>query len=85
MRDSGWNRLGDLAHLAHVHRTLTPRYDDPDDDRDDGSGGVSGLGIDPALITCDEDNIGSQKVIKSNGGQFDDQRGVKLRFCVPPS
>jgi predicted acetyltransferase len=44
---------------------------------------AAGLGIDPVLITCDEDNIGSRKVIESNGGQFDDQRGVKLRFWVP--
>lgn len=46
---------------------------------------AAGLGIDPALITCDEDNVGSRKVIESNGGQFDDQRGVKLRFWVPAS
>jgi len=44
---------------------------------------AAALGIDPALITCDEDNIGSRKVIESNGGQLDDQRGVKLRFWVP--
>jgi predicted acetyltransferase len=44
---------------------------------------AAALGIDPVLITCDEDNIGSRKVIEANGGQFDDQRGVKLRFWVP--
>ena len=43
------------------------------------------LGIDPVLITCDEDNIGSRKVIESNGGRFADQRGIKLRFWVPTS
>ena len=26
------------------------------------------LGIDPVLITCDDDNIGSIKVIERNGG-----------------
>jgi len=44
---------------------------------------AAALDIDPVLITCDEDNIGSRKVIEANGGQFDDQRGVKLRFWVP--
>ena len=42
-----------------------------------------GLGIASALVTCDEDNIGSRKVIEANGGVFEDQRGEKLRFWVP--
>ncbi|SDJ83844.1 Predicted acetyltransferase [Catalinimonas alkaloidigena] len=29
------------------------------------------LGIDPALITCDETNIGSRKIIEANGGVFE--------------
>ena len=41
------------------------------------------LGIDRALITCDEDNVGSRKVIEANGGEMEDQRGVKLRYWVP--
>jgi len=43
------------------------------------------LGIDPALITCDEDNSGSRKVIEANRGVLDDKRGVKLRYWVPTS
>jgi predicted acetyltransferase len=43
------------------------------------------LGIDPALITCDEDNIASRKIIETNGGTLEDQRGVKLRFWLPTS
>jgi predicted acetyltransferase len=43
------------------------------------------LGIDPALVTCDEDNIASRKVIEANGGTLEDQRGVKLRFWLPTS
>jgi predicted acetyltransferase len=46
---------------------------------------AAALGIDEVLITCDEDNTGSRKVIESNGGRFDDQRGIKLRFWVPTS
>jgi predicted acetyltransferase len=38
------------------------------------------LGIDPVLITCDEDNIGSRKVIEANGGVLEDVRAGKLRF-----
>ncbi|HEX6454470.1 MAG TPA: GNAT family N-acetyltransferase, partial [Trebonia sp.] len=41
------------------------------------------LRIDPALITCDEDNIASRKVIEANGGVLEDTRGGKLRFWVP--
>jgi len=44
-----------------------------------------GLGIDPALLTCDADNAGSRRVIESNGGVFEDQRDDKLRFWVPTS
>jgi predicted acetyltransferase len=41
------------------------------------------LGIDPALVTCDDTNIASRKVIEANGGILEDQRGVKLRYWVP--
>jgi len=40
------------------------------------------LGIDPALITCDSDNVASRRVIEANGGRFADERGGKLRFWV---
>ncbi len=42
-------------------------------------------GIDPALVTCDVDNTASRKVIEANGGELEDQRGVKLRFWLPTS
>jgi predicted acetyltransferase len=41
------------------------------------------LGIDPALVTCDNDNVGSRKVIEANGGVFEDERAGKLRYWVP--
>jgi predicted acetyltransferase len=43
------------------------------------------LGITSALVTCDLDNVASRKVIESNGGVLEDQRGDKLRFWVPTS
>ena len=43
------------------------------------------LGIDPALLTCDEDNTASRKVIEANGGVAEDKRGGKLRYWVPTS
>jgi predicted acetyltransferase len=43
------------------------------------------VGIDPALLTCDDTNAGSRRVIERNGGVFEDQRGDKLRFWVPTS
>jgi predicted acetyltransferase len=42
-----------------------------------------GLGIDPALLTTDPDNVASRRVIEHNGGVFEDQHGNKLRFWVP--
>ena len=44
---------------------------------------AAGLGIDPALVTCDVDNVGSTKVIEANGGVLEDVRGVKKRYWVP--
>lgn len=41
------------------------------------------LGIDPVLITCDEDNVASEKVIRSGGGVYEDTRQGKLRFWAP--
>ena len=43
---------------------------------------VHALGVDPALLTCDEDNLASRKVIEAAGGEFEDQRGEKLRFWI---
>jgi predicted acetyltransferase len=41
------------------------------------------LGIDRALITCDEDNVASRKVIEKNGGRQIAPYKDKLRFWVP--
>jgi predicted acetyltransferase len=43
------------------------------------------LGIDPVLLTCDDDNVGSRKVIEANGGVLEDIRNHKMRFWVPTS
>lgn len=43
------------------------------------------LGIDPALVTCDDDNVGSIRVIEAAGGELEDVRGVKRRYWVPTS
>ncbi len=43
------------------------------------------LGIDPALITCDLDNVGSIVVIESAGGVLEDVRGAKRRYWAPTS
>ncbi|WP_406477839.1 GNAT family N-acetyltransferase [Streptomyces sp. NBC_01615] len=41
------------------------------------------LGLDRVLVTCDTTNIGSRKVIEAAGGEFEDERGGKLRYWVP--
>lgn len=43
------------------------------------------LGITRALLTCDETNTASQRVIETNGGQFIDRVGDKRRYWVPTS
>lgn len=43
------------------------------------------LGIDQALVTCDDTNVASRKVIEANGGVYESQRGIKLRFWIPTS
>ena len=43
------------------------------------------LGIAPALVTCDEDNVGSIRVIEHAGGALEDVRGIKRRYWVPTS
>jgi predicted acetyltransferase len=43
------------------------------------------LGIDRALIMCEQHNTGSKKVIEANGGVYADKRGTKLRYWVPTS
>lgn len=42
-----------------------------------------GLAIDPALVTCDVDNVGSRRVIEACGGVLEDERNGKLRWWVP--
>jgi predicted acetyltransferase len=44
---------------------------------------AAGLGLDPVLLTCDDTNEPSRRVIEANGGVFEDQRGEKLRYWVP--
>ena len=43
------------------------------------------LGMDPALVTCDDDNVGSIRVIENAGGELEDVRGTKRRYWVPTS
>ncbi|MET7637882.1 GNAT family N-acetyltransferase [Streptomyces sp. NPDC005438] len=40
------------------------------------------LGLGRVLVTCDEDNVPSRKVIEACGGVFEDQRQEKLRYWI---
>jgi predicted acetyltransferase len=40
-------------------------------------------GLTRVLVTCDDDNVGSRRVIEANGGALEDVRGRKLRFWLP--
>jgi predicted acetyltransferase len=44
---------------------------------------ANGFGIDPALITCDDTNIASRRVIEANGGALASASHGILRFWVP--
>ncbi|WP_307844630.1 GNAT family N-acetyltransferase [Actinotalea solisilvae] len=53
-----------------------------------GLGVAHGLGIDQALVTCDDENVGSAAVIERCGGVLEDVRSVpggspKRRYWVP--
>ena len=41
------------------------------------------LGLDRALITCDEDNVASRRTIERNGGVPVGRLDEKLRFWLP--
>ena len=41
------------------------------------------LGIDCALVTCENDNTGSRRVIERHGGLLRDDRHGTLRYWVP--
>ncbi|WP_425861116.1 GNAT family N-acetyltransferase [Arthrobacter sp. TWP1-1] len=40
------------------------------------------LGINRALLTCDEDNAGSRSTIEHNGGIYEDSRAGKRRYWI---
>lgn len=40
------------------------------------------LGIDPALVTCDEDNHASRRTIERCGGVYEDSRNGKRRYWI---
>jgi predicted acetyltransferase len=44
---------------------------------------AAALGLECVLLTCDQDNVASRRVIERNGGLLQDRRGSKLRFWVP--
>ena len=41
------------------------------------------MGIDPVLVTCDNDNEASRRTIEHHGGVLEDERSGKLRYWVP--
>ena len=40
------------------------------------------LGIERALVTCDDDNVPSARTIERNGGLYEDTRNHKLRYWI---
>ena len=40
------------------------------------------LGIDAVLVTCDDTNTASKRVIEKNGGVLEDASGGKMRFWI---
>ena len=39
-------------------------------------------GIDPVLVTCDVDNVGSRRTIEGAGGEYEDTREGKRRYWI---
>ena len=44
---------------------------------------AASLGIDPALLTCDVENVASQRVIEADGGVLEEVRGSTRFYWVP--
>ena len=44
---------------------------------------AAALGIDPARIDCEADNVASRRVIERNSGVFDEERDGSLFFWLP--
>ncbi len=44
---------------------------------------AAALGLDPVLVCCDEDNLGSRAVIEGCGGVYEDSRQGRRRYWVP--
>ena len=44
---------------------------------------AASLGIEKALLTCDDDNLASRRVIEACGGVLEGERNGVLRFWVP--
>jgi predicted acetyltransferase len=40
-------------------------------------------GLGQVLVTCDEENVASRKVIEANGGRYEDSNEGKRRYWVP--
>lgn len=51
----------------------------------DALGEAAALGIDPVLVTCDEDNVASARTIEVNGGVYEDSRAGKRRYWIATS
>ena len=43
---------------------------------------AAGLGIDRALVTCDDDNLASARTIERGGGVYEDTRNGKRRYWI---
>ena len=43
---------------------------------------AAALGIERALLTCDDDNVASRRVIEACGGALADQRAYRLRYWI---
>ncbi len=44
---------------------------------------AASLGVDPALLTCDVDNVASARVIEASGGVLDHVRGPTRHYWLP--
>ncbi len=40
------------------------------------------MGLDPVLVTCDDDNLPSARTIERCGGAYEDSRGGKRRYWI---